>query len=92
VERSITLPVQFEVSLIAVRKPVNDLAEGDVAGFDVMALAPNGEPTPKRGVVLSLDRVSNDYQWYRSHGRWSFERVKSSRRRRLSRPDPHPAQ
>ena len=46
----------------------------------------------KRGIFLSLGRVSNDYQWYRSDGRWSFQRVKSSRRRRLRRPDPHPAQ
>ncbi len=80
VERSVTLPVRAQNGLIAVKKLFGELSEGAMAGFDVMALGPNGEPTPKRGLIWSLYRVSNDYQWYRSDGRWGFERVKSSRR------------
>ena len=80
VERSVTLPVRAQNGLIAVKKLFGEVSEGAMAGFDVMALAPNGEPTAKRGLVWSLYRVSNDYQWYRSDGRWGFERVKSSRR------------
>ena len=80
VERAITLPVQSDTGIIAVKKTFSDLSEGSIATFDVVALSPTGERAVRHNVRWSLYRVSNDYQWYNSDGRWGFERVKSSKR------------
>ena len=80
VERAITLPVLSDAGIIAVKNTSGELAEGATATFDVIGLSPNGERTARKNVHWSLYRVSNDYQWFNSDGRWGFERVKSSKR------------
>ena len=80
VERVIKLPIQSANGLIAVKKTFSDLSEGSVATFDIAALNQAGERVARSNLSWSLYRVSNEYQWYNSDGRWGFERVKSSRR------------
>ncbi len=80
VERTLTLPVRLNGGLIAVKKNFDELSEGATATFDVAALNVNGDRGARKNVQWSLYRVSNEYQWYNSDGRWGFERVKSSRR------------
>ena len=80
VERTLTLPVRLNGGLIAVKKNFDDLSEGSTATFDIVALNQNGQRGARKNVHWSLYRVSNDYQWYNSDGRWGFERVKASRR------------
>ncbi|MDB5571085.1 MAG: alpha-2-macroglobulin [Hyphomicrobiales bacterium] len=80
VERTLTLPIRPRSGLIAVKKNFEDLSDGATATFDVAALSPDGARAAARGVQYALYRVSNDYQWYNSGGRWGFERVKSSRK------------
>ena len=41
---------------------------------------PDGTSRRRESLRWTLSRVSNNYQWYNSDGRWSFERVKSTRR------------
>ena len=80
VERTLTLPILPKNGEIGVKKTFSDLDEGATATFDVVAVTADGKRTARQGVHWSLYRISNDYQWYNSDGRWSFERVKSSRR------------
>jgi uncharacterized protein YfaS (alpha-2-macroglobulin family) len=81
IERTVHLPVLPRGGIIGVKKNFGDeLGEGSVATFDVMAVGPDGQRTTRRNVSWSLYRINNDYQWYREEGRWNFERVKSSRR------------
>ena len=75
------LPILPKTGIIGVKKNFGEnLSEGSVATFDVIAVGPDGQRTTRPNVSWSLYRVNNDYQWYRADGRWNFERVKSSRR------------
>ncbi len=80
IERSLILPILPKTGLIGVKKTFTNLSEGAAATFDVIAVNSNGARVARKSVAWSLYRISNDYQWYRSDGRWGFERVKSSRR------------
>jgi hypothetical protein len=81
IERTVHLPILPRGGVIGVKKNFGDeLGEGSVATFDVVAVGSDGQRTSRRNVSWSLYRVNNDYQWYRADGRWNFERVKSSRR------------
>jgi alpha-2-macroglobulin len=80
VERVLTLPVQSGKSLIAVKNTFDDLREGSTATFDVIALDADGKRIAAPKLSWTLYRVSNNYQWYNSGGRWQFERVKSSQK------------
>ncbi len=80
VERVVTLPVRSDTGLIAVKNDFDNLTENATATFDVVALAPDGAKVAKKNLQWSLYRVTNDYQWYRTDGKWGFERVKKSKR------------
>ncbi|MBV9393678.1 MAG: alpha-2-macroglobulin family protein [Methylobacteriaceae bacterium] len=81
IERTLHLPILPKGGVIGVKKNFDDeLSDGSVATFDVIAVGPDGRRTTRRNVSWSLYRINNDYQWYRADGRWNFERVKSSRR------------
>ncbi|WP_036261946.1 alpha-2-macroglobulin family protein [Methylocapsa aurea] len=80
VERTLVLPILPQGGLIGVKKNFANLTDGAAATFDVIALGADGARVARKGVAWSLYRISNDYQWYRSDGRWGFERVKSSKR------------
>jgi len=80
VERTLALPILPKGGLIGVKKNFTTLSEGAAATFDVIAVGADGARVARKGVAWSLYRVSNEYQWYRSDGRWGFERVKSSKR------------
>lgn len=80
VERSLTLPILPKTGLIGVKKNFVTLSDGAAASFDVIAVGPNGARASRKGVAWALYQISNDYQWYRSDGRWNFEQVKSSKR------------
>jgi uncharacterized protein YfaS (alpha-2-macroglobulin family) len=80
VERSVTLPILPKTGLIGVKKNFVTLSEGAAASFDVIAVGADGTRASRKNVSWSLYKISNDYQWYRSEGRWNFEQVKSSNR------------
>ncbi len=80
VERTTMLPVRPNKSLIALRKNFAELKEDSTATFAIVALNAEGRRTGARALRWTLSRVSNNYQWYNTDGRWSFERVKSARR------------
>ena len=81
VERVITLPVRAKGATIGVKEDFDEsLGEGDSAKFEVIAIGADGARIPRKGVAWSLYKINNDYQWYNTDGRWSYEPVKSSRR------------
>ena len=80
IERAVTLPVRGETGLIAIRDNFDQFTEGSTATFEVVTLSANGARVASKGLQWSLYRVTNDYQWYRSDGRWGYERVKNARR------------
>jgi hypothetical protein len=80
VERSLELPLLPKAPVIGVKKTFGPLTEGAAATFDVIAVGADGKRLARKGVTWSLYKVDNDYQWYRADGRWSYERVKSSKR------------
>jgi uncharacterized protein YfaS (alpha-2-macroglobulin family) len=81
VERVLTLPVRAKGATIGVKQDFDEsLGEGDTATFEIIAVGADGARVPRKGVVWSLYKISNDYQWYNADGRWSYEPVKSSRR------------
>lgn len=90
VERTLTLPVRPQTNLIAVRKTFDELSEGAAATFDVVALAADGSRVAAKGLQWSLYRVTNEYQWYNSDGRWGYERVQSAQRIADGRVDAEP--
>ncbi len=80
VERSLTLPILPKAPVLGVKKTFDQLTDGAAATFDVIAVGTAGTRLARKGVTWSLYKVENGYQWYRAGGRWSFERVKSSKR------------
>ena len=81
VERVVTLPVRAKGVTIGVKKDFDEsIGEGDVATFEAIAVAPDGARSARKGVAWSLYKISEDYQWFNSDGRWSYEPVKSSKR------------
>ncbi len=81
VERVVTLPVRAKGVMIGVKKDFDEtIGEGELATFEAIAVAPDGALGARKGVAWSLYKISNDYQWFNSDGRWSYEPVKSSKR------------
>ena len=79
--RSLTLPILPSGPVLAIRKGFKgDLPEGGQAAFDLVMAAPTGERVAQKGVLWTLSKLEQSYQWYRSDGRWSYEPVKSVRR------------
>lgn len=79
VSRTITLPILPEGPVLAARALSQGLAEGDVAGFEIVAAAPDGTRLSTRA-RWSLYRVERRYQWFQSDGRWGFEPVTATER------------
>ena len=81
VERVVTLPVRAKGVMIGLKKDFDEgIGEGDIATFEAIAVAPDGARGVRKGVAWSLYKISEDYQWFNSDGRWSYEPVKSSKR------------
>ncbi|MEK1930786.1 MAG: alpha-2-macroglobulin, partial [Pararhizobium sp.] len=80
VERSLTLPVRPEGSMIGIKPQfTGDLAENAVGKFHVIALDQNGDKQAKSGLTWKLLRVEQDYQWYRDGTAWKYEPVISTK-------------
>jgi uncharacterized protein YfaS (alpha-2-macroglobulin family) len=82
VERKLTLPVTAQGPMIGIKPAFSGraLGDGENATFDVVMAAADGKPVTRRGLRYELLRVETRYQWYRQHGNWAFEPVKSTAR------------
>ncbi|MFZ5738095.1 MAG: alpha-2-macroglobulin family protein [Pseudomonadota bacterium] len=82
VERKLVLPVAPAAAMIGVKPLFADrnVAEGDVAKFDVAFVAPDGTSLARGGLRYELLKVESRYQWYRQDSSWNYEPVKSTKR------------
>ena len=73
VERRLTKTLTPDVALIGIKPKFQDtLPEGATAGFDLVAVAPNGSAEPMQ-VRWTVNKVETRYQWYQQYGNWEWE-------------------
>lgn len=77
VYRRITVPVDLQPYHIGIKPDFGSggVAEGAVAGFDVVAVDRAGNELAADGLSYVVLREDYDYVWYRSGGRWYSEWV-----------------
>lgn len=82
VERDLTLPVLDRQSRIGIRPLFEGEAEeGGSAGFEVIALGPDGSRRPALALAWTLEQVRTDFQWYRGEdGTFDYEPIERARR------------
>ncbi len=80
VERSLTLPVKSESSMIGIKPEFSgDLSENSVGKFNVIALDANGQKQAMQGLAWKLLSVERNYQWYRDGSSWKYEPILSTK-------------
>jgi uncharacterized protein YfaS (alpha-2-macroglobulin family) len=82
VEHEVSLPVKPTTRMIGV-KPLFEgsaLGDQDIAKFDVVMAAPDGEQIAAKGLKWQLLHIESKYQWYRQYSHWQYEPVKITRR------------
>ncbi|KQT54267.1 hypothetical protein ASG43_01190 [Aureimonas sp. Leaf454] len=81
VERTSDLAVLGAKARLGV-KPLFEGAVGDgsAAGLDVIAVDADGARMNLAGVGWVLNKVTTDYQWYSSNGRWNYEPIQRTER------------
>ena len=82
IERSLTRPLLSATDRIGVKPTfasADGLEEGSQAGFNIIAVGPDGTAVDKAGLEWSLSRVETNYQWYRDNGTWKWEGVTTTR-------------
>jgi uncharacterized protein YfaS (alpha-2-macroglobulin family) len=81
VERSLTLPVLGERSRLGIRPLFTGAAsDNSEVAFELIAVGPQGERLSDQEVGWALYKVDPTFQWYRSDGRWGYERIETTRR------------
>lgn len=80
VEREITRALAPTAAMIGIKPAFeDDLEEGAMARFDVIALGADGAPAAM-DLVWEVNRLTTNYQWYRAGGNWNWEPVTSRKR------------
>lgn len=80
VERSLTLPVKSESSMIGIKPEFSgDLSENSVGKFNVIGLDANGQKQAMQGLSWKLLSVERNYQWYRDGSSWKYEPILSTK-------------
>ncbi|MCQ8782287.1 alpha-2-macroglobulin family protein [Mangrovibrevibacter kandeliae] len=80
-ERTLTLPLAGSSPRIGV-KPLfsGAVPEGKTAGFDLIALDAQGQRSALPAVGWVLNKITTDFQWYNTNGRWNYEPIHRSAR------------
>ncbi|MDX3928309.1 MAG: alpha-2-macroglobulin family protein [Shinella sp.] len=80
VERSLTLPVKPEGTMIGIKPEFSgELAENSLGRFHVIAVGPDGRKTAAQNLSWKLVSVERNYQWYRDGSSWRYEPVLSTK-------------
>lgn len=80
VERSLTLPIKSESSMIGIKPQFSgDLAENSIGRFHIIGLAPDGTRQAMNGLIWKLIKVERNYQWYRQGNSWRYEPVEHTK-------------
>ncbi len=57
-----------------------EIAKNAPAEFDVVVLAPDGNPSAAKGLTWELSRIESRFQWYNRNGSWEFEHIQYQRK------------
>jgi hypothetical protein len=81
VERNISLPVIAQSDRLGI-KPLFEGAAGErgPVAFELIAVGPDGDRAAEANMRWSLYQLRTQFQWYRSDGRWSYERIETKSR------------
>ena len=81
VERSTNIAILPETDMIGVKPGFtgDEVPEGGVAGFSVIATDPTGARKDLSGLQWSLVKVERQYQWYRSGSYWNYEPITTTK-------------
>ncbi|HYH20472.1 MAG TPA: alpha-2-macroglobulin [Azospirillum sp.] len=82
VQRELVLPLRHQPFAIGVRPRFDGdgVPEGATAGFDVIAVAPDGTTVARGDLSYELYEEEHDYVWYEANGRWDYQvKVKDRR-------------
>ena len=83
VERTLTRPMAPSGLRIGIKPLFEGQAEeGSVAGFELIAIGPDGQRTEAPEVGWTLSRIDKTWTWYELDGRWRYEPV--TRRERVA--------
>ncbi len=78
VERTIKRPLAPGATMIGIRPLFDGQAEeGGTAGFEVIAVGPDGKQIAMDNVGWTLSRVNTSWQWYVVDGNWRWEAITS---------------
>ncbi len=82
IERRTSLPVDLAEARVGI-KPLfsgGQIAEGDEARFDVIALGTDGKPQIQQNLKWEIVRLDRRWQWYAHEGEWRHEAVTTTKR------------
>lgn len=82
VRRELVLPVRHRPFAIGIKPRFADNAvpEGATAGFDVIAVAPDGTPIDRPGLSYEIFEEEHEYSWFETDGRWDYKAQVRDRR------------
>jgi uncharacterized protein YfaS (alpha-2-macroglobulin family) len=82
VTRSLTLPVAARPFDIGIRSRAGEsaFADGQPAGFDVIAVDRQGRPVAAPGLRFELVSERWNWQWYNQYGDWKYRAIVQDRR------------
>ncbi|WP_247873241.1 alpha-2-macroglobulin [Azospirillum sp. TSH64] len=75
VGRDFVLPVRHQPFAVGIKPRFegDGVPEGATAGFDVIAVGPDGKPTDRADLSYELFEEEYDYAWYEANGRWDYK-------------------
>ncbi|AWJ87218.1 alpha-2-macroglobulin (plasmid) [Azospirillum sp. TSH58] len=75
VSRDLVLPVRHQPYAVGIRPRFegDGVPEGATAGFDVVAVGPDGQPMDKEDLSYELFEEEYDYAWFEANGRWDYK-------------------
>ena len=81
VERNISLPVASTSGRLGIKPLFQGTAsENGPVAFELIAVDPDGARAALEDVRWSLYQLRTQFQWYRSDGRWNYERIETKTR------------
>nr|WP_321445167.1 alpha-2-macroglobulin family protein [uncultured Cohaesibacter sp.] len=82
IERRVRYQVRPDSVMVGIKPLFEDkrVSENSDAGFQLLAIDPDGKRVARTGLDWSLIKLERHYQWYRDGGRWQFESVDLERK------------
>lgn len=79
--QSVIVPVRTQPFAIGLKPRFEGgrIGEGQAAGFEVLALAPDGTPTARSGLAWELIEEQTTFHWYYADGRYNYRATRRDR-------------